>query len=272
MSFSIARQRFSSAIQGDDANIDLAYAALCIAQEEYPDLVPETYLAALDDMAARLAAQMPRERYPLRVLQAINRFLFDELGFRGNEADYYDPRNSFLNQVLERRTGIPISLSLVYLELAQRIGFPMQGVGMPGHFIVRPRVEDMQIYVDPFNKGEILFMEDCQRRLEALHGQPLEMTPEMLPEVSSRQFLTRMLTNLKIIYIQREAFGKALAAVERLLLLSPDQPIELRDRGLLLYELEQWHEAIAPLQRYIELRPDAQDAVQIYELIQDMQR
>jgi|AGSF01.1.fsa_nt_gi Uncharacterized conserved protein len=165
MDFPIARQLFYREINQPDSSIDLAKAALYIALEEYQNFEPEEYLNILDGMADELRDRLPAQNYPLRVIQTINRYLYEDLEFAGNDADYYDPRNSFLNQVIDRRTGIPISLSLVYLEVAKRIDFPMVGIGMPGHFLIKPDFEDAGIFVDAFNGGDILFPEDCQGRL-----------------------------------------------------------------------------------------------------------
>jgi len=272
MSQSSALQRFEAEVNCPDDEIDLAKAALWIAQAEYPDLDPAVSLKRLDWMAAALGDRLPAERYPLKLVQTINQYLFEELGFDGNQADYYDPRNSFLNEVLERRTGIPLTLSMVYLALAERLQFPMVGVGMPGHFIIRPRVAEMELYVDPFHQGEILFKEDCERLLEQVYQRPVSLTEAMLPEVTPRQCLVRMLTNLKMIYLKQSNFGKAVSSVEGLLILVPDAPRELRDRGLLLYELERWQAAIDSLARYLELEPGASDRPVIQRLIDDMAR
>ena len=151
MAFLQARQSFYQEINQPDEQIDLAKAALYIAQEEYLDLDPAEYLNALDTMADDLQDQLPPQQYPLKIIQSINRYLYDDLGFTGNVADYYDPRNSFLNEVIERRIGIPITLSLVYIEVAKRVDFPMVGVGMPGHFLIRPDFPEMETFVDAFH-------------------------------------------------------------------------------------------------------------------------
>ncbi|NET38927.1 MAG: tetratricopeptide repeat protein [Cyanothece sp. SIO1E1] len=270
MDFPLAWQRFYQAIQSPEANIDLATAALYLAQEEYPDLDPTTYLHTLDRMAMAVEARLPRERYPLKVIQTINQYLYEDLGFIGNRSDYYDPRNSFLNQVIERRTGIPITLSLVYLEIAQRINFPMAGVGMPGHFLIRPTLADMEVFVDPFNRGEILFAEDCQERLSQLYGSMIQFQPELLETISARHFLARMLNNLKLIYLSQEDMPKALAAIERILLLFPDAPIHLRDRGLIYYHIGLWVEARRDLETYLAETPTSKDASVIMELLEQM--
>jgi regulator of sirC expression with transglutaminase-like and TPR domain len=189
MDFPIARQLFYQEINQPDGSIDLAKAALYLALEEYPNLEPEEYLNALDTIADEVRSRLRAQNYPLRIIQAINSYLYGELQFAGNDADYYDPRNSFLNEVIDRRTGIPISLSLVYLEVAKRIDFPMVGIGMPGHFLIRPDFEDAGIFVDAFNGGEILFPEDCQARLSQIYGQPMELQPAFLAPVSPPAFV-----------------------------------------------------------------------------------
>lgn len=266
----MARQRFYQETRQPDAQINLAKAALYMAQEEYPELDVESYLAGLDVMAAEVAKRLPSTPYPLRIIQTINQYLFTELGFRGDTDQYYEPRNSYLNQVLDRRTGIPITLSLVYLELASRIGFPMVGIGMPGHFLIRPVVEEMQVFVDPFNQGEILFEEDCRNRLQQVFNHPVELRPEFLETVRPAQFLARMLSNLKAIYISRNEISKALTAIDRILLLVPS-PVDQRDRGILYYQSGRWTEASQDLESYLSQLPTAGDAAAIRGLLQRMQ-
>ncbi|MDZ8188907.1 MAG: SirB1 family protein [Nostoc sp. ChiSLP02] len=270
MNFSLARQYFYQEIQQSDEEINLGKAALYIAQEEYPELDTEEYLNALDTMAFELQERLPQERYPLRVIQTINQYLYEDLRFSGNKIDYYDPRNSFLNDVIDRRLGIPITLALVYLEVARRIDFPMVGVGMPGHFLIRPDVADMEIFVDAFNGGEIIFPEDCQERLSQLYQQPVTLQPEFLAVVSNRQFLARMLTNLKFIYLKQQELEKTLGAVERILLLFPDLTLELRDRGLIYYQLGHYPQAVQDLQTYLAKVPDANDASVIRRLLSEL--
>ena len=261
------RQRFREAIAVPDAEMDLARAALAIAQEAYPDLAIEPYLERLDGWATAARDRLPAERYPLRVLGTISAYLYDELGFRGNRDDYYDPRNSFLNDVLDRRMGIPITLSLVYLDVARRLDFPMEGIGMPGHFLIRPTFEGAGIYVDAFSGGEVLFPEDCAQRLSQLAGHPVPFRAEFLAPVSPRRFLARMLTNLKSIYIQAQRADLALGTVERLLLLFPDAGTELRDRGLLRLQLERIDDACRDLRDYLRVTPDARDRPAIEALL-----
>lgn len=271
MDFPLARQRFYQEIHQPDEQINLARAALYLAQEEYPDLEVEEYLNALDTMAAEIAERLPSENYPLRIIQTINQYLFEDLKFRGNIEEYYDPRNSYLNQVIDRRMGIPITLSLVYLELAERLNFPMVGVGMPGHFLIRPVVESMEIFVDPFHQGEILFPEDCTDRMSQIFGRPIEVGSEALAAIKPHYFLVRMLGNLKAIYLSQAELRKAIAVIDRILLLFPDALLERRDRGLLYYKLGEWTEACRELEAYLTQAPNAQDAAAIRGLLQRIQ-
>jgi regulator of sirC expression with transglutaminase-like and TPR domain len=271
MMFSIARQRFYQELQQPDEAVDITKCALFIAQEEYPNLEVDAYLNALDTMADEVRERLPIERYPLRILKVINQYLYNDLGFRGNTEDYYDPRNSFLNDVVERRTGIPITLSLVYLAIAQRIDFPMVEVNMPGHFLIRPDLPDLDLLVDPFYQGEILFKDDCQTRLTQIYGHAVPLQPNFFERPSPRRFLARMLMNLKAIYLQQEDLLKTLACTERMLLLFPDTPLELRDRGLLYYQLQRWTEARYDLEAYLTRTPNAPDRSIIERLLAQIQ-
>ncbi|MCX7595386.1 MAG: SirB1 family protein [Fischerella sp.] len=272
MNISSARQHFYQEVQQPDEQIDLVRAALYIAQEEYPNLDPEEYLNAFDTMAAELEERLPVERYPLRVIQSINKYLYSDLGFKGNKQEYYDPRNSFLNDVIDRRLGIPISLALVYIEIARRVDFPMVGIGMPGHFLIRPDLPDIEIFVDAFNDGEILFPQDCQEKLTQIYQHPVTLQPEFLAVVTNKQILTRMLTNLKYIYLNQKELEKALAAVERILLLFPGFALEVRDRGLLCYQLGRFSQAATDLETYLAQTPEAQDAHIIRRLLTQLGR
>lgn len=268
MDFPLARQAFYREIHQADDQIDLARAALYLAQEDYPELDVEEYLNALDTMAAELADQLPAEPYPLRIIRQINQYLFEDLKFVGNEGNYYDPRNSFLNEVLDRRTGIPITLSLVYLEVARRVDFPMVGIGMPGHFLIRPDREEMEIFVDPFHKGEILFLDDCKERIAKLFKAQMPFQPEFLNAIGPRHFLARMLGNLKLIYLDKGDAKRALAAIERILLLFPEAPMEMRDRGLLYYHLGQLTAARQDLENYLTELPSANDRTVIHKVLE----
>lgn len=246
---------FAKAISRREDQIDIAYAALQFAREVYPDIKVNTYLNRLDDMAraarSRLSCHSP--------VTALNDLLFDELGFRGNADDYFDPRNSYLNQVLDRRTGIPITLSVVYLELARRLDLPMVGIGLPGHFIVRYDGDAEPIYLDPFNGGITMNIDDCRQRVADISDGRLPFRASFLKPVSPRQILMRMLRNLKGIYVARTDFQSALCVVEKLILLNPSSSEEIRDLGMLHYYAGHKLKAVGCLERYLELTPEAQD-------------
>jgi regulator of sirC expression with transglutaminase-like and TPR domain len=261
------RQQFYHEISRAESEIDLAKAALYIACEEYPDLDPDEYLNALDIMAEEVKKRLKETSYPLKIIQILNCYLYEDLQFQGDRNNYYDPRNSFFNQVIDRRRGIPITLSLVYLEIAQRIDFPMVGIGMPGHFLIRPDFAESGIFVDAFNKGEILFEQDCETLLQNLYNQPVKIEPHFLEAITKKQFLARMLMNLKFIYLRRQKLKQAVSVVERILLLFPDHLSELRDRGLLYYQLELWSQAKSDLELYLNSAPATRDTRKIRQLL-----
>ncbi len=265
-----ARRRFAAIAARPDAEIDLAEAALVIAQEEYRDLDVAAYQRALerlgDGARCRVGAAAISARGglgPRDVVGALNRYLFDECGFRGNREAYYDPRNSFLNEVLDRRTGIPITLSLVYMEVGRRVGLPLVGIGFPGHFLVGCDAPGERLLIDPFDGGRLLTEADCAAILARLHGRPVPLARHYLAPIGPRPFLVRMLANLKAVYLQREDYPRALAAVDRILLLTPDAADERRDRGLLHVKLQAFSLAAADLEAYLAARPGAPDREQV---------
>jgi len=223
------------------------------------------YLKRIDALAERTSAQLlsnAAER-PMEAIESINYQLFEIEGFRGNQEDYYDPRNSFLNDVIDRKTGIPITLSVLYMEVGRRIGLKMEGVGMPGHFIVKCRQDGAEIFVDPFGRGEILLEEGCRRKLTQLHGKDFQFNSSCLDAVNHRQILTRMLHNLKGIYWNQQNYTKALGIIEKVLLINPTAAVELRDRGFAHYQLNHLSSAIKDWSRYLELRPEPSDAAEV---------
>ena len=190
------RQLLRDLIQQPEERIDLAEAALLIAAGEYPDLDRGKYIRRLDTMAETVRQRIGSTADPRQIIAEINLYLFQEEGFSGNSEDYYDPRNSFLNEVLERKTGIPITLSTVYLEIAWRLKFPLFGVGMPGHFLVKhPHCKTL---IDPFAKGRILTEEDCWEQMKQLLGKSVPVHKSYLEGVSKRHIVTRMLNNLRV--------------------------------------------------------------------------
>lgn len=267
MSATEARHRFATLIGLPQGAFRLAEGALLIAHEEYPSLDVAAYLQRLDTMAAAIQARLGLELDPQRIVAQINRYLFDEEGFRGNQGNYYDPRNSFLNDVLDRKTGIPITLSVLYLDIGRQVGLPTVGVGMPGHFIVQYAAHGAPFWIDPFHGGEILHHDDCVARVEQIYDQKVTWDEEYLRPVSDHDILVRMLYNLKAIYAHQGEYPRALSVVERLLLLRPTLLTEMRDRGLLLAQLGQLEAALEDLQHYLQLAPQAPDAAMVQRQI-----
>ena len=265
-----ARRAFASEVSRTEAEIDLARAALLVGAEEEPRRANvERCMARLDEMGEEARARAV-VRGGSRV-EALNQYLFAEQGFVGNEADYYDPRNSMLHQVLDRRTGIPITLSIVYIEVGRRAGLRVEGVGLPGHFVVRVWDEDGEgVLVDPFNR-RLTDREECQGRLDVIYDGRITLSDDHLRPVGARAILARLLGNLKAVYVQAQLFGRALAAVERILLLAPHDLEERRDRGMLLAQLGRTTEAIVETQLYLNLAPDASDAEAVREQLKKMQ-
>jgi regulator of sirC expression with transglutaminase-like and TPR domain len=266
------RLAFAQLVQGPEVAIDLAQAALLIAKEEYPDLDVAVCLARLDAMSEEVQRLADGSLDPQRLIAALNEHLFQQLGFRGNSENYHDPKNSFLNEVLDRRTGIPITLSVVYLEVARRIGFPLHGVGMPGHFLVKYEGRDEEIVVDPFDGGRILSNPDYQRILDRIYGGKLRFERGMLATLGTRKILARMLTNLKAIYFNNQEYAKALSIVERLVILQPQMASEIRDRGLLSCQLKRYADASADLERYLRMVPEAEDSEVIREHLRSLRQ
>jgi regulator of sirC expression with transglutaminase-like and TPR domain len=248
----------------------LAEACLLLAQDEYPDIDMSRSIGQLDEMAATVRGRFPRDAFPEQRIAALNHYLFDELRFSGNVDAYYDPRNSYLNEVLERRTGIPITLSIVYLEVGRRVGLRLQGVSFPGHFLVKLRVRRGQLVLDPFSGGEPQSETALRSRLAQVvpraRARELDLE-ELLGAASSRQIVARVLRNLKAIYLQAGNYPRALAVMNRMLLAVPESAEELRDRGLVNESLECFRAALADLTNYARRRPDAPDRAEIEQRI-----
>ncbi|MFN0123073.1 MAG: SirB1 family protein [Blastocatellia bacterium] len=265
-----ARTQFAEMAARSDELIELDRAALLIAAEEYRQLELAPYLAMLDEFAAGVRA-MKAVDARARVT-ALGEYLFQWRGFQGNTTDYYDARNSFLSDVLERKTGIPITLSVVYIEVARRLGLRMRGVGMPGHFLVRYEDEEGELIIDAFHGGKVLSMEQCRELFAGLYGAGVAFTPGFLSAVSARQILIRMLRNLKGIYARAGAHRQTLGTIERVLLLDPDLPEEIRDRGLARAGLREYAAGLRDLEQYLRLRPGAGDAARIREKIGELKK
>jgi len=266
------RQAFAERVRLPDEQLDLAEAALLIAEEEYPALDRLRYLELLDELADAARAKLGDEADPYARVNVLSEYLFDEEKFAGNEREYYDPRNSFLNEVLERRLGIPVTLSLVYMEVGGRLGMEIVGVGMPAHFLAKYVGEREEIVVDPFRRGIIMSADDCKELLRRVTGDLIPVSTGDLPVLGKKEMLNRMLNNLKGIYLARKDYPRSLAAVERMLLVNPKQPEEVRDRGLIKYRLGELTEAIFDLETYLNANPDAPDADAMERQVREMRR
>ncbi len=268
-----ARAQFAALVQQPEEQWTLDRAALLIAQEAYPDLSVEQYLQRLDTLAEAVRTCLPSAasgawRSRDDVLLAVREVLAEREGFRGDPEDYHDPRNSFLNEVLDRRIGLPITLSLVYMEVSRRLGVPAQGIGLPGHFIVgwppdSPGGESR--YLDPFHGGRELTIDDCGELFRQLFGTDIPFSEDLLQPVGKRALIARILRNLKLHYVGGRQFDLALDAVERILLVEP-VAAEVRDRGVILAHIGQLSTAWADLQTYVQAAPDHPDVEQVREL------
>ncbi|MGH9942661.1 MAG: SirB1 family protein [Pyrinomonadaceae bacterium] len=260
-----ARGRFAALVRQPEAAIDLAHAALLIAAEEQPGLDVEHYRAILLELG--VAARESVLRAPVgSKIDALNRFVFVELGFHGDQQNYYEPANSLLHEVLTRRSGIPITLSVVYMDLGRRAGLEVEGVALPGHFITRARAPDdtEHALVDPFGGAEVS-VDECQQRLDSMYGGQVPLTDEMLRAATPREILARILRNLKAIYAQSQLYRRALAVIDRILLVAPGAHEERRDRGALLAQLGHYAEATRELKAYLKHAPHAADAEGVRE-------
>jgi regulator of sirC expression with transglutaminase-like and TPR domain len=263
---------FFVAPEMEDEKIDLLRAALVIARSEYPKLDIEAYAARLEQMARRAAVLVP-DRHSRSALAAVNRVLFEELNLRGNRADYYDPRNSFLNDVLDRGLGIPITLAIVYMEVAGRVGVSLSGVGMPGHFLLKHDGDNgRETLIDCFNRGDFLNRQDCQDRLDEIYSGEMTLRPEFLHPISRRQILMRMLNNLKTVYVSTRNFRKALPIADLILVLYPRSSEDVKQRALLRYSLGLHGSAAEDLDQYLKLSPNASDAEEIRQMALSIRR
>ena len=268
---------YFAALVAEDDGFALLEAAVAVAQDEYPGLDPQSVLADIDRFGARLRERLPADASPLHRLRTLNRFFFGELGFAGNVNDYYDRRNSYVCDVIASRRGIPITLALLYCELASQAGLTARGVSFPGHFLVKLRMPQGEVVIDPFS-GRSLSREDLDERLAPYrqrHGlvgdfeTPLGLFLQAAP---ARDVLARLLRDLKEIHRSAEDWARLLAVQQRLVLLLPQCAEERRDRGLVWAELGRPGDAVADLQAYIDRLPDADDAAAIRERLRELRR
>ena len=259
---------FSSLVQQDES-IPLFEAALSIAQDIDPQLDLGATQLEVDTMAARLSKRLPSDASHVQKLRMLNHFFYQELGFAGNVNNYYDPDNSYLHCVLNSRRGIPISLALLYMELAHQVGLDVKGISFPGHFLMKLSVQSGEIVLDPVN-GASLSREDLEERLEPYFSQNAERDAPLsayLQEAEPREILVRMLRNLKSLYFERAEWELALGVQQRLVILLPEDVAERRDRGMAYANLECPQAALKDLEEYLDRRPHAQDAGMLRQML-----
>ena len=274
----VALQPFAQLISREDARIDLSRACLLIAQDAYPDLDVERYIGEIERMATRVRARLaPTAAGEDRVV-ALNQLLYEELGYWGNTEDYYDPRNSYLNEVIDRRTGMPITMSILYMELGRRIGLPVEGVSFPGHFLVRVRLHGGMLVLDPFSGGAPQSEDELRSRVKRVipdgvaDDLPASELPldQFLEPAANRQILARVLRNLKGIYRKANKPERMLDVLNRMLLVTPDASAELRDRGYVYQRLECYRAAFKDLTDYAEREPDAPDLDEVRSKLMEL--
>ena len=249
-------------------NYNLIEKCLKLAQIlEHHDLDVSKYVEKINDIGNSLRMKISGIKNPTYLISMLNEYLFDELGFRGAEEDYYDPGNSFLNVVFDKKTGIPITLSIIYAEIAKNIGLDLQIVGFPGHVIVKYKNE---IILDPFYRGRLLTIDNLEEILDRNFGDGVEFIPEYLNEATTEQLLTRLLRNLKNAYTQSYAYDNAMKCTDMILGMRPESPEEIRDKGILEERLLRYDKALPLLNKYLELQPEADDADFILELIKSV--
>ncbi|HEX2328715.1 MAG TPA: transglutaminase-like domain-containing protein [Candidatus Angelobacter sp.] len=256
-----------------DERIDLLRAALTFARIEYPEIDIELYVRRVEALARRVSALISDSDEPSECITALNQVLFDEEMFRGNSVDYYSPRNSFINDVLDRRLGIPITLAVVYMEVGRRCGFPLFGVGMPGHFLLKHYAVDGQaILIDAFERGSIVSEDDCRHKIDSIYSGQLTLQPEFLLTVTPRQMLTRMLNNLRTIYLAQRDFRRAAQVVDLILVIYPRSPEDVKQRAALRYNLHDYRGALSDFEEYVRMAPEASDAEEIRQTALGLRR
>ncbi len=264
------RQRFLAEVSQAAEEINLALAAIMVAKEEYPQLPEERYLGRLDLLAEGTRDRLDDENAHLVVLQELLNSLYNRHGFRGNRQAYYDPRNSFLNDVLDRGLGIPLTLGIVVLEVGWRLGLPLEGVSFPGHFLVRFKGEAIDLLIDPYDGGAVRFEDEAQELLDRVYGGMVRVSDSFLKVATKREMLVRLLMNMKSLYLNVGDHRRALAAVERVLLVRPITPQEIRDRGVILARLGRKQEALEQLEAYLNVAPEATDSQRILGMVEEL--
>ncbi len=256
----------------DNSELELAKGALLIAQSEYPELDIEASIHQLDEMAEAVRAQIQETTPPEQRVAALNQYLFTEKGFTGNSDNYYALGNNFLNVVLEKRTGIPITLAVVYIEVGRRAGLPLVGINFPSHFLVKYRLEHLEIFLDVFEGGTCMTDDMLQAKLEANFEVPVHLEPTMLAEATDKEILARILRNLTRTYTLLEQYDKAVTAAERITWLLPNAVGDYRMLGYLYYKTHAYSQSIRAFETYLRLADIESDVEDIEQNIQNLQR
>lgn len=265
-------ETLAEAFDRSGEEVELGWAAAVLAESVYPGLDFAPYARRLDDYAEHARRLAAGADEPEARISAINRLLFEQLGFSGNAVDYYDPRNSYLNDVLERRTGIPISLSVVYMEIARRLELPIYGVGLPGHFVVKYEQGRRRFFIDPFHDGRMLNRQGCRRLVQQIHGHPVDLNDLHFAAVDKRHIILRMAANLRDVYLSTRQYRTGIVFQEILMALGEHDPEDIRVRAWILSELGHRAEAIHDLEKYLELRPQSDEADETREMVLQLRR
>ena len=255
--------RLSDLVRWPDEDISLAEAALCVSGLEYPDLDVAQYISALESLATSAESRMSDVDGPRETAKRLGQFLALGEGFQGNLEDYYDPQNSCLNRVLDRRMGIPITLSIVYMEVGRLLGLSLYGIGLPGHFVLRVGPPQWDLYLDPFNEGRVMDRTGCRRIVEELFQGRFPFRDEFLEPLSRRRILVRVLSNLKGIYQEKGDIPRAIAAADHVDMIEPGMPDNLKDRAWFHRRARHYRKAIEDLEAYVRSHPEADGREQV---------
>ena len=264
------RQLFADMVGRLGEDMDLARAALCIAAEDCGDVDPEASIQALENLALEASESLDPSMDLASRIERLSLYLGLKQGFSGDKGDYYNPFNVYLNQVLERKRGIPITLSLIYMEVGARLGIEFDAIGLPGHLVIRSGPPHRELYVDPFHRGRLLSRSDCEEMIGKIHGGKVELRDEFFQPYTKKQFLVRLLANLKNMYARAGDYPKAIAAADRTSLIEPTMGSNLRDRAWMFHQTGQYRKAIGDLEAFLKLKPNAEEAKKAREQIRTL--
>jgi len=249
-------------------NFNLVEKCLKFAQIlEYPDLDVDEYIQKINRIGISLKKSISDVKNPIYLISMLNEHFFENLGFRGNDDDYSNPKNNFLNEVIDKKSGLPITISILYVEVAKFMGLDLKIVGFPSHILVKYNEE---MILDPFNDGKLLDVEDLQKILDKNFDRKLEFQPQFLDEIESEQILLRLTRNLKNSYVQSFVYDKALRCTNMVLAIEPEAPEDIRDKGILEERLQNSEAALKYLNKYLEINPNADDIDFILEMIRSI--